>query len=289
MSIQCHEFEKRRQQKKSRTYRERHAEEIRTKAREMRKLKADEIRKYKLEYRKLNIDKIKNTQRKYNELNADHLKQKAHELYEKKKSQILERHRKNKRAVDPLKRKQIVRDYGKKRRMDPTFRMINSCRERMRDALKRNTKSVKTIALLGYPIVALRYHIEAQFEPGMYWNNYGKWHVDHIVPCRKFDMTKEEDQYVCFNWRNLQPMWGEQNIIKGDNPCIPSLKKLIVLLEANHVEEDRVIVARLLAVARLMCLPSSQAQRSDPNCSMWNICGTSLAEPDRMILVQPLA
>jgi len=47
--------------------------------------------------------------------------------------------------------------------------------------------------------------------------NYGSvWHVDHIIPCDAFDLTRENEQLRCFNWRNLQPMFAAQNIAKGN-------------------------------------------------------------------------
>lgn len=29
--------------------------------------------------------------------------------------------------------------------------------------------------------------------------------------CSYFDLTKEENQYICFNFRNLQPLWAKDN------------------------------------------------------------------------------
>lgn len=47
--------------------------------------------------------------------------------------------------------------------------------------------------------------------------NYGKvWVVDHIKPCAAFDLSKKKEQYICFNWRNLQPLFIRDNLIKGD-------------------------------------------------------------------------
>ena len=50
----------------------------------------------------------------------------------------------------------------------------------------------------------------------MNWNNYGqgfsKWNLDHIVGCNNFDLSKEEDRLVCFNYKNLRPMWATDNL-----------------------------------------------------------------------------
>ena len=56
-------------------------------------------------------------------------------------------------------------------------------------------------------------HIEAQFESGMSWENYGRggWEIDHIRPCRAFDLTKPRQQAACFNFANLRPRWVSDN------------------------------------------------------------------------------
>jgi hypothetical protein len=49
----------------------------------------------------------------------------------------------------------------------------------------------------------------------MNWENQGEWHIDHILPCASFDLTKEEEQRKCFHYTNLQPLWAKDNMIKG--------------------------------------------------------------------------
>ena len=49
----------------------------------------------------------------------------------------------------------------------------------------------------------------------MTWDNYGKWHVDHIIPVSRFDLTDPEQQKICFHFTNLQPLWGGENIGKS--------------------------------------------------------------------------
>jgi hypothetical protein len=62
-------------------------------------------------------------------------------------------------------------------------------------------------------------YIESLFLPGMTWGNYGKgfgkWSLDHIIACNKFDLAIEEDRYRCFYYQNLKPMWWIDNIKKG--------------------------------------------------------------------------
>jgi len=61
------------------------------------------------------------------------------------------------------------------------------------------------------------HHLERQFDRSMSWDNYGSyWHVDHIIPCDAFDLNKESEQRICFNWQNLQPLEGGENIRKSN-------------------------------------------------------------------------
>ena len=50
----------------------------------------------------------------------------------------------------------------------------------------------------------------------MSWENKGIWDIDHRRPCASFDLTNEEEKYMCFHWTNLQPMWHVENMEKGD-------------------------------------------------------------------------
>ena len=71
--------------------------------------------------------------------------------------------------------------------------------------------------LVGCNISELKKHLQEQFKKGMTWNNYGVkgWHIDHKIPCCKFDMTKEINRRKCFNYKNLQPLWAKENLKKG--------------------------------------------------------------------------
>lgn len=71
--------------------------------------------------------------------------------------------------------------------------------------------------LIGCSVEELKTHLEKQFQPGMTFENYGAWHVDHIRPCASFDLQDPKQAAECFNWRNLQPLWAADNIRKSDS------------------------------------------------------------------------
>jgi metal-dependent amidase/aminoacylase/carboxypeptidase family protein len=93
--------------------------------------------------------------------------------------------------------------------------LISNYRARIWKAIKRGDKAKQTVKLIGCPIEELKRHLESKFLDGMSWDNYGEWHIDHIKPCSKFDLTKETQQLKCFNYKNLQPLWAKQNRLKS--------------------------------------------------------------------------
>lgn len=97
---------------------------------------------------------------------------------------------------------------------DPSFRLARLLRARIQGAVKAQgaVKSKKTQTLVGCDINFLLGYIEARFQSGMKWSNYGKvWEIDHRIPCSKFDLTDESHQRSCFHYSNLQPLFVTDN------------------------------------------------------------------------------
>lgn len=103
---------------------------------------------------------------------------------------------------------------------DPQFKVAARFRGRLWQVLKgRGRYGVSRVKSMGlkFDKKALVEHLERLFLPGMTWANHGPvWHIDHVVPCSKFDLTKPEEVRKCFALSNLQPLWGEDNIRKSN-------------------------------------------------------------------------
>ena len=129
-----------------------------------------------------------------------------------------ERARERERSKDPEVKKQKASYVRDRRRNDPIFRMRCNLSTGLSKALKKkgSTKDTTTMKLVGSDLQTLVNHLESFFEKDMTWENYGQWHVDHIRPITSFDQTNHEHQQVCWNWRNLFPLWGDENKLKGD-------------------------------------------------------------------------
>ena len=108
-----------------------------------------------------------------------------------------------------------LNDYFKNQlRKNPTSRLLQNMRTRIWGSLRGKSKSNKTKEIIGCSIEYLWSHLESMFSDGMTRENYGKWHVDHIKPCASFDLSDPEQQRECFNYKNLQPLWAEDNLKK---------------------------------------------------------------------------
>ncbi len=117
----------------------------------------------------------------------------------------------NKRRMESGKQHEY---FKVRRKEDKSFALTCSLRTRLTRALKDSYKTDSTFNLIGCSLEDLKKHLENQFVDGMTWDNYGGrsgWQVDHIIPCSHFDLTKEENQRICFNFRNLQPLWAKDN------------------------------------------------------------------------------
>jgi len=109
-----------------------------------------------------------------------------------------------------------------KRDTDPSYKLLKNMRNRLWSALKSNSgtpaKGGHTMELCGCTILELRAHLEKKFTDGMTWDNYGEvWHCDHIIPCASWDFNSVEQQQICFNYANLQPLFVTENLSKGAN------------------------------------------------------------------------
>ena len=185
----CRNWHKKNKQRDKEYYKNYYLNNI-EKIREKSKKYYHQNKEERLQYRYRNKNKLKKYKEKYDQLNK-----KKHQEY-----------RQNRKLI----RNKKMKEYMK----IPKNRILRSLRIRLYDTLKRNSKSMKTIELLGCSIIFFQQYIEKQFEIGMNWGNYGRngWHIDHIIPCCKFNLSKQEEQRKCFHYTNLRPLWATENL-----------------------------------------------------------------------------
>ena len=114
-------------------------------------------------------------------------------------------------------RRLYIRKYvNARRKSDSGFRILSTLRRRVYHFLI-GRKSASTGKLLDCDLDWLKAWFEIQFKPGMSFANYGSvWHIDHKRPCTSFNLNDPQQQRLCFHWTNLQPLFAEENIAKGN-------------------------------------------------------------------------
>jgi len=172
--------------------------------------------------------KLKKRCAKWYRENKDRVKAK----YEKNKDVISERNKKRRREnPEEYKRRGKIKFQNrdkekmnerirKKYNNDPLVRLSRVVRRgisRVADAVKQQ-KELRSLEYLGCSLEEFKTHIESLWLDGMTWENHGidGWHIDHKIPLDYF-VKNEDDPWKANHYTNLQPLWAEENIRKGNS------------------------------------------------------------------------
>lgn len=118
-------------------------------------------------------------------------------------------------------RDRIICNSGKytisRRQKDSMYRLISNLRHRVYMIAKGQYKTGSAIRDLGCSADEFKSYIESKFQSGMTWENYGSyWHIDHIIPLSKIDLTDREQFLKACHYINLQPLEAKENIRKSN-------------------------------------------------------------------------
>lgn len=99
---------------------------------------------------------------------------------------------------------------------DIQHRLRVTLRNRLNDALGNEFKSGSAVRDLGCTIPELKFYLEGMFKAGMNWENWGEWHIDHIIPLSWFDLSDRNQLLKACHYSNLQPLWAIENLKKNN-------------------------------------------------------------------------
>jgi len=128
---------------------------------------------------------------------------------EKKQNSDKARYERNKEKLN-----EYQREWRRNNKDKWAVRQALRCR--IKSFIKRmgSKKHNKTTEIIGCNFEALKLHLEKQFLKNMSWENYGKWHIDHIVPLSKAKGL--EEMYKLCHYTNLRPLWAKDNLQKSN-------------------------------------------------------------------------
>lgn len=190
-------------------YAQANKEKIAEKGRAYRRANSEKCRARTKAY----MDANKDRRKAYRQANAEQIAKREKAYREKNKDRISARHAAHRRKI-----RHKINEYQNRRyNQDPLFRLRVTYRTRILDAMRRGgyTKRSKTSSLLGCDLATFKSHLESLFQPGMTWENRGRygWHVDHVIPLATAK-TQEDIERLC-HYTNTQPLWAEDNHSKG--------------------------------------------------------------------------
>jgi hypothetical protein len=192
----------------------------------------DKIKERNKKWKEKNREKCRETEKRWRENNPDYKKQWVKKNPEKRKAIVARWRAKNPEKVRARANRWHARNPGqskrwrkknpekaklqsRKRRAKPSFKIKARLKNNFRDWLLKGKKSLRMERLVGCTREEARNWIEAQFLPGMTWENYGAWHIDHMLPWEHFNLLDEGTHPQVMHYTNLQPLWGPDNSIKG--------------------------------------------------------------------------
>lgn len=131
------------------------------------------------------------------------------------------------RFADPEYQSKINKSRRDKWEKEPAFKLKHIIHHQIKQGLKRLLKrkkkggKTKYNKYLGCTIEDLKMYLEQRFEAGMSWENHTNdegvkgWHIHHIRPRASFDLSREAELKECFNFKNLTPKWGQENVMES--------------------------------------------------------------------------
>jgi hypothetical protein len=178
----------------------------------------ENIKKTCQDYEKNNKEKIKIYRKSYGkfwrENNKEKIKKDKKEDYENNK----EEYRLRSKVYNNIHKEKINQRILNRLKIDVDFKLAYYLRCRLYRAIKNNQKVGSAVKDLGCTIPELKLYLESLFKLGMTWDNWtwNGWHIDHIKPLSKFNLQDRNEFLKANHYTNLQPLWAEENISKGN-------------------------------------------------------------------------
>ena len=212
-------------------YRKNNLEKVKKSNKKSRENNPEKAKERSKKYRENNPEKVKEKSKKYRENNSEKIKKSNKKWREKNTEKMRKNSKKwrenNKEKIKRYNQRPEVRkkanSHRRKKRENPLQKLSESISRGVYISLKSNNLSKNKKHYENFIIDTfqeIKEHLEKNFLPGMTLKNHGRggWHVHHIVPIEFFKFTSTDDIEFKYCWStdNLTPLWGKDNVKKGD-------------------------------------------------------------------------
>jgi hypothetical protein len=143
--------------------------------------------------------------------------------------------------------RQYKREYEERARKNYRNKLIATIRSRVATAIYAAKKQGRKInergamRYVGCSVEHLIDHLESLFVDGMTWETFGRggWHIDHVFPVGRADLSDPVELRAVFHWRNCRPMWERDNYAKWSK-VLPHARALFEELKRQIRREREV-------------------------------------------------
>lgn len=133
-----------------------------------------------------------------------------------------------------------AREHKRRYRKNPRYRSMQALRNAVRRAVKLGQKRFCSSKYLGIDLRDAKQYIESMLRPGWTWENHGKeWHIDHVFPIAKANLSDPVERLAVSNYRNLRPLSVAENKAKKDKVTVEATR----LFEQLKVEAAATLAA----------------------------------------------
>lgn len=103
-----------------------------------------------------------------------------------------------------------------RRKNDNIYHFREGIRNTIRRSFQRRgyVKNSKAEEIVGITMDEFKNYIQNKFQEGMTFDNYGEWHLDHIIPLSS--AKNEEEVIKLCHYTNFQPLWAKDNLKKSN-------------------------------------------------------------------------
>lgn len=175
------------------------------------------------EKQKNNRDKANQYNRNSYQKNKEKRKTEAKVYRVNNLEKVKETERRSRRKHREKRLEYSIRYHRERRKNDELFLFRHQISTSIYNSFKRgeHSKTKSCEVILGCDIPFFRDYIKSKFKRGMTFSNYGKWHLDHIIPVSE---AKTKDDLEKLNhYTNFQPLWASDNLQKSNKTITKQL------------------------------------------------------------------